>query len=492
MFLAMPLLTVSFLASLLNIITTRIKLLFIRKKEVVIFDSINEKSLTIAEKLSNCDTFFIFSNYKEEDDLRIKKLNALKVEEDICNIDIKFLNNKKITLCLFDSNEDNNLNKLLKLIEMYRDRDFKIYYITNNDLNTTILDSIDKGNIKLEIVNEKERVVYNVLEEKPLYLNALNKHISVLIVGCGNVGLEFLKTITWCGQMIDYTLTINVIDKNASKIREYINLVTPSILENYNYQFFDVDVNSDKMLNILDKIKDINYVIVTLPSEDLNIRTSLILRRYFLLKDRLFINKPIINLWISNPIKNKYIGDLINSKGDSYCLNAFGSIKDMYYDNSIIDSKLEKMARRVHLAYDKNDVNLENYYSKDYNVKSSRAFAFHIKYKLYSLGIDDTNIKSKFKNTNITSLLAINEHDRWVAYTRSIGYTLASISDVNKYKKITNSHVNHLAKVHPALVEYKDLSKVEKEIGVSLQDKDLFIVKAIPDILNSVKEDVDV
>ena len=58
-------------------------------------------------------------------------------------------------------------------------------------LSSTILDSVDKGNIQVEIVNEVERAVCEVLQEKPLFLNAIGHKISVLIVGAGKVGTEF-------------------------------------------------------------------------------------------------------------------------------------------------------------------------------------------------------------------------------------------------------------------------------------------------------------
>ena len=47
--------------------------------------------------------------------------------------------------------------------------------------------------------------------------------------------------------------------------------------------------------------------------------------------------------------------------------------------------------------------NLDNFYKKNYNIKSSRAFALHIKYKIYSVlkdkytGNIDEDIKN-FKN----------------------------------------------------------------------------------------------
>lgn len=495
--LIMPFLTVSFLASLLNGITTKLKLRFIIKKEVIIFSELNEKSITIAEKINNKDNIFIFANYlsNNEFDSRLKKLKALKLEENVDNIDIKYINSKNITYYILSNNEDEGMNQVLHLIDKYSQNHIKIYFITNNSMASTILDSANKGKIRLDIVNETERAVCKVLEEKPLYLNAKNKQISVLIIGCGKVGLEFLQTITWCGQIPGYSIEITVIDKNAHKIKEQIALNYPELLPNYNYNFIEVDVTSNKMEKMLDKISNINYIVIALNSEEDSLKSALILRRYFLNKNG-FNQQPIINIWIENPLKNKQINNLKNQKGNKYNLNAFGNIRQMYYSSPIINSQIEEMTKRVHFAYNPNSQNLDDFYEKDYNIKSSRAFAIHIKYKIYSIlkdkftgdiNQDMTNFKQCLKNPNTLDILIKNEHARWMAYMRSDGYKVATPDEVNNYKKVINSHINSLAKLHPALTDYDKLPQVEQAIGIPLQNKDKFIIQKIPDIVLGTK-----
>lgn len=113
------------------------------------------------------------------------------------------------------------------------------------------------------------------------------------------------------------------------------------------------------------------------------------------------------------------------------------------------------MTKEVHFAYD-NSKNLDNFYKKNYNIKSSRAFALHIKYKIYSVlkdkytgNIDEDikNFKKCLENKQTLDALIKNEHDRWTAYMRSDGYKLATKEEVNSYKNIIKSHVNSLAKL---------------------------------------------
>ena len=43
--------------------------------------------------------------------------------------------------------------------------------------------------------------------------------------------------------------------------------------------------------------------------------------------------KIYLNLLSENELKQKQISNLVNERNISYELNAFGSIKDMYYNN---------------------------------------------------------------------------------------------------------------------------------------------------------------
>ena len=168
---------------------------------------------------------------------------------------------------------------------------------------------------------------------------------------------------------------------------------------------------------------------------------------------------------------------------------------ELTLDSEFVDSTLEvleKMTKNVHLSYSPQDTELKEFYKKNYNIKSSRAFALHIKYKIYSIlkekytgkeEIDKKLFEQYIKEEAIMNKLIINEHNRWMAYMRSIGFKKATIEDVQKYKTQTNHHVNFLGKLHPALVEYDQLKEVEQKIGVPLQSKDRMILCNIGKIM---------
>ena len=472
LFIIMPIIAVGFILSFLEDVFVKTRLSLIKNKELHIFSEINEKSILLAKKLQNKNTQIVFTNINDKNKLNIKTIN---IKEKITNLKLK--NKRKIEFYMISNNEEQNLNETLELIEKYKDQEnIKINVINDTEEATTILDSTDKGKITLEIINEKERAIFNLLNEKPTFLNNINKTISILIVGCGKLGKEFLKDATWCSMIDGYKLKILVIDKNANKIKENINAEAPEFIENYDITFLNEDIKSEKSQEILKQKNDINYILVSMDNDEKNLETAIMLRRLFL---REFLREPIINLWVSNEHKRTQISNIVNEKKNSYNLNTFGSIENLYYQNNIVNSELEKLAIQIHLFYDPEDKNLKRYNKLEYNKRSSRASALHIKYKIYSV------LEEQFKNNmkenqkifkqkyskQIEEKLTKNEHERWVAYTRSIGYVKATIEQVEKYYEKSKSYVYYLARMHPALVEYEKLDKISKELSKITKEK---------------------
>ena len=490
LFLITPALTVSFIISYLEKLVDHVKFSLSKKKRTIIFSELNDKSLILARDYENDKkSSIVFANVKEKNDIKIKSIKLLEKVTDI-----KINSKNEVIFYIISSNEEKNLNEALELIDKYKDRDnTKIYVLDDNEEAPIILDSTDKGKIDVDIINEKERAIFNLLSNKPLFLNAINKTISILIVGCGNIGKEFLRDSVWCSMLPNYKLKILVIDNNADIIKEKINVEMPELLNNYDITFINEDIKSNKSIEMIKSNNDINYIMVSMENDDKNIETAIMLRRLFL---REFDREPIINLYIENDFKQEQVISLSNERGDSYKLNAFGSIDDLYRQNNIVDIELEKLAQQIHLTYDPLDKELKRYNSREYNKKTSRACALHIKYKLFAvLGdkyMEDMNknleLFRKKYNSKIEQELSKNEHDRWNAYMRSIGYVYVSTDEVKNYYKKTKHHVNYLARMHPALVSYDELDDVSKELSkitsknINLKDSDVKIVRLLKTI----------
>ena len=204
-------------------------------------------------------------------------------------------------------------------------------------------------------------------------------------------------------------------------------------------------------------------------------------------------SEPIINVFTNNQYKQDQITKLQNEKGNSYNLNGFGSISELYKQYTKDGSELEKLAIKVHLGYDPSDKELKRYNLREYNKRSSRSCAVHIKYKFFAILGDKyaNNMKENqrlFREiyyNKIEELLARNEHDRWMAYMRSIGYMKVDTDKVMSYFEKNKHYIDYLSRRHPGLVSYDELDKVSKELSnitsqnINLRESDKKIVELL-------------
>lgn len=526
---ALPFFTVSTLIAILSDLLKGIKFRNFKNKSLYFFSEMNEKSLMIAKYYVNNNSAVIFTNVENKKDNKTDTFKAIRISEKITEINLNNYDNN-IAIYMISENEERNLNDALEIMNKYKNKKIKIYVINNTEEAPTILDSAnreiinkiklterkkiltklgisdkvavdaevekkieeelmkvnlsDKEFLNVEIVNETERAIFNLLDKKPIYEGAINNVISLLIVGCGQVGKEFLKDALWCGMMVDYRFKALVVDIKADEIKKNIEAETPELLNNYDITFVNADIKSPNAIKAIEQVNDINYILVSMESDNKNLNTAIDLRRLFI---RYFERKPIINIWIENEYKKEQVNKLINERETAYDINAFGSIKDMYFDNKIVDSEIEKIGEKIHKAYRGNPV---DYYLNEYNKRSSRASGLHVKYKLYSILKENysndlhRNLKmfEKIHTDELEEILAKNEHDRWNAYMRTIGYTKATINEVRKYYPALNDHRDYLGRRHPALVPYEELDSVSyqlQNIGINkdLKSSDHDIVK---------------
>ena len=517
---ALPFLTVSTLIAFMADLYTDYKFSKLKNKNLYFFSEINEKSAMIAKCHISNNNAVIFTNVENEKDDKTDDFKAIKLSEKISEINFNKYDNN-INIYMISKNEEQNLNDALEIMDKYKNKKIKVYVINNTEEAPTILDSAnreiinkiklterkkiltklgvsdkvvvdaevekkieeefmkvdlsDKEFVNVEIVNETERAIFNLLDKKPIYEGAINNVISLLIVGCGQVGKEFLKDALWCGMMVDYRFKALVIDIKADEIKKNIEVETPELLNNYDITFVNADIKSPNAIEAIEQVNDINYILVSMETDNKNLDTAIDLRRLFI---RNYERKPLINIWIQNEYKKEQVNKLINENESAYDINAFGSIKDMYFDNKIVDSEIEKIGEKIHKAYRGNPA---DYYLNEYNKRSSRASALHVKYKLYSILREkySKNLSKDLKmfrdiyTEELEEILAKNEHDRWNAYMRTIGYTKATIDDVRRYYPILKDHKDYLGRRHPALVPFEELDNVSLQLQCIGINKDL-------------------
>jgi hypothetical protein len=503
-----PVLLLGFVLSFLEDATAGIKFVFLAKRNLYVFSGINERSVLLAEDIkrnpAHKKDLVVFCNVldKNADSVyeyarRAEIAGALCLKKSIEEVHVSIKNGKrKVCFILLDEDEAGNLKSAIALVEKYRDRlPVDIYTASTKTEAEIMLDSIPKGEIegkevRVRRIHETRNMVYRLIDERPLFLNVRHKKISVLIVGAGNVGFEALKAVSWCGRVEGYGLEITVVDREADAVRKRFAKQCPGIFREdpgnkaaEDWLFFAAaDVCQDDFIKVLEAHKDVNYVIVALGSEDLNIRTAVDIRTFYM-NERLDENAisantvcPLINVVVDNPYTSSLAYNLKNVQDMNYNLLPFGDIQALYKEESVLDSYYEKLALSVHYAYGSS---LKAFNNSEYNRKSSMSAAVHLKYRLYSLlgDLENTDWTQK-PSMDILRLfkagltrqklekLSVLEHERWNAYMRTEGFVCAGREEVEKYYPVVGRHYHVMARKHPCLVEWDGLDRVSEYVSV--------------------------
>lgn len=476
----LPFITVASIFEAIKKYFSQIKLFNPFKRNIHVFDEYSEKSLKFAVliKRNFPKDKIIFCTDGVIDGEEYLKTKAITLKEDITELDLRKSKGKVKFYCMNNS-DDIVLDETIKLIEKYqtpvnkfrysKDTKFKKFIIltfTNNEETKLVLDSIDKTDIIVNIVDEIQNSTYELLMDYPLYKATTENTIKTLVIGLGDRGLNIAKSMLWCGQIPKYNFEMNCIEKDIDKIKRF-HSECPDIfkhLDEYkidclNMDIRDVEFNSEMQK----KISGSNYIVIVTGDEELNIKIAKILRRYFLQTEQ---SLPLIYAWMEEGLKKEKIEK--NTK--EFGFKTFGDFTEIY-KATFQNSYLDKITLKVHLTYDPDDINLVDYNSSEYNKNSSRASAMHLEYKLFpyinkdKLGkFDKDEIKEILNDDKIMSEIAQCEHRRWVAFLRAEGYETANGKALKTYFDKTKSIKNHEMKLHPTLVKWSELEKTEKMI----------------------------
>lgn len=493
-------------------------------------------NINILESLIAKKPCAVFEEPVEELILRAKKIineapktiivffNAQKADQDF----LRFANENKIQL--FDSSwSDATVDEIFDTYEI------TLYSRKETDVpNKYALDSqglkFEKNRLVDKWVDDPLRIRFmdviamfcnSLLYQFPLYdLPAGRKDISVLLVGCGKLGMRMLKTAVWYGQLDGYTLKITVLDKDADRIQQIFYAQCPE-LKNYPIQFVNADVEQADFEETVKQCPDATYVCVATGSDELNISTA---EKLYCIFRRLHLEyTPPIFTRIRKVIK----AENFNEKGSFLSernIHLFGTSESVYANNCLFDTQLENLALAVHLCYcwaldaSKDSFEykkaLNDFYASEYSRRSSMAVALHISAKLRSCGvITDEQIKNRqfmpteenlahfeklLQDPVIRDQLIQKEHQRWNAFVRSEGYRSVDFETVKKYAPHTRSHKDDVAKLHPCILSWEELdvfqaqyNQLQQELNLkksNFKEYDEKIVVEIPKIIRKANE----
>lgn len=488
-----------------------------KKTPMYIFSEYNERSLAFTDSLKDTKCDIVFTEI-DDDTLTNKRANKrsfIYKEESICALEPCKTKDKEVHYFCLTKDEDKALSQALKLIEKLSQlpeeiqEKIHIYLFSTYKDYSTYIDSANKGLLNLHCVNEYETQVQNLLDKYPLISTSKNK-IHVLLYGFDNLNQIALKNIVWVGQIAGFTLKISIVGTYISDQVEKAKFNAPNLFnEKNNISVYDCKNQAEEFEVVKKHCNDANYIIVNGKTDNQTMEQGIELRRLFYCSDKTFTYCPPIYCYVNDVSKHNILKNLATAESNpkrkmSYDLIAFGCINEVYSCENLLNSDLENLSKNVHLAYEEIfsdgpiDVKeaLKRYNLFEVNKRSNRANALHIRYKLRLLGLDyvesDGEVGEELKNyytKESLDLLSRAEHDRWMAFLESEGWTQSTKEDVYAYRQSGISKGRHncpLLKKHPYICEYDAL----KELSIDLEGKDTTVydeqlILRIPDILGN-------
>ncbi len=470
-----PVLTLSFILSLVKNLSAYIRLCCSFGKDWYVFSELNEKSIALAQDIrknhSNAAVVFtdVFGGEEEasyELIEKAKEISAICFKRDIVTINFRpHSKNAQTILFTIGENETENVDQALKLIEMYKARvNVRIFVFSTRVDGEILLTKAEKGNVKVRRVNEVRSLVNrqlyhsgNKLFENAKEIGGGQKKISAVILGLGQHGTEMLKALTWYCQMDGYQIEIDAFDLDALAQDRFAALAPELMSEDYNGVIVPeeaeytirihagVDVNTKSFADCLSGLRDTTYTFISLGSDEANIRTAVNMRMLF---ERMKIH-PTIQAIVCNPDAKAALTGITNYRGQAYDIDFIGDTADSYSEDVILNSALEADALRRHLKWGEE----KEFWQYEYNYNSSVASAIHARARI-AQGIPGAEKKEEdLTDTEKTTIQKL-EHRRWNAYMRAEGYVYSGSPD----KKSRND----LAKMHHDLVDFSSLSEEEK------------------------------
>ena len=464
-----PVLTFSFVLSFFKNLSAYRKYLFCFKRDAYIFSVLNERVIILAESIRQIHpkAAIVFTDVKsgsiaDEFNKRAADVGAICFKKciDAVNLTVHSKNAQMVFFMMGDDDSDNT-ESTLSVIKTYKQRKNTRLYIFSERIETEMLMlPATEGDTEIKVfrVHETQSMVFNLLYQHSIFANAAEtatgeKSISAIIIGMGEVGIELLKALCWCGQMDGYRLIIHIFDKSETAETKFTaecpELMAYNRADKPGEPYYDitfhspVDYRTFLFTEQIKKIKNVTSVFISAGTDESNIDIALNIRA--LLEQA--GSYPDIFALVRNPQKAELISNhgLRNFKNQNFDITVFGDLKSQYSYDSVMRSKLEREALKLHLRWGAES----DFYKFEFNYRSSMALAIHAKWR------KECNISEK-------SLPEL-EHKRWNAYMRSIGYIYSGCHD--------KASRNDRAKMHHDLIPFGALNAEEAYKDIAMTQK---------------------
>ncbi|MGV8134427.1 MAG: NAD-binding protein [Mangrovibacterium sp.] len=307
----------------------------------------------------------------------------------------------------------------------------------------------------------------------------------VLIVGFGDTGSKVLRKLTEYGQFVGSAFRATVVDKDPAAKTGRFETRFPGMLSNYAIEFIEADAGKADFFSLIrNSVNVLDYIVVTLGNDDLNIRTAVSIRHLLLASAA----KPV-RLLVQ--VRDNHSYKRLFELPVPAAIEIFGREKDMFTERIIVRGSLEATARKIHHYYQSKKKESRSTLSWDEVSETERlsniSAAEHIHAKLALAGLTAREVGGfKTREDFAEHLgrerlenLAKGEHLRWNALYFTNGWTTWSLKDI---PDDSVSNKDQTRKLHACLVDWVDLSRVKDRFNEDYHQYDYENVLSIFDL----------
>lgn len=322
----------------------------------------------------------------------------------------------------------------------------------------------------IRLLDRYRTVMYELLQQKPLYECTDQKEIRVLVLGLGKVGKAFFRAAVSFSAMAGYETSFHIRDMEIDKQWHDLLLQYPQCDEDIQVDKKSMNVESEELLTLLDNAacngKPFTYIVLSLGDDERNIKVASRMARYY---RQQFWEKPstllpLICVNLEDKIKSDYVADFYKDLQPERPLHVFGSDNDTFSEGMLINRNLWAIARRLHSNLKGNDFAFWNEYER----RSSVACAAHASYHSKAM---ETFSMVKTHDQSFESLkgdqkekMVDAEHRRWMNYSRCEGMQFIAPQTAKRILEEMGTHVDTNARLTPCLVPTKDLDDLYKQL----------------------------
>lgn len=516
------------------------KMVLRRSSAVHVFSSLNRNSMDLMEYIADQyphDQIMVLEQKDSSEEL-IKRASVVKTifwKQDLNRL--KLLKNTEYTFYQMDENDNENLNAFMKLHRFVREHPQEIVDHTQIKCfvasdSAELVRRIDQyisrlkgSSVRTSFVNEQNNQAYYLFHQLKDLIRLPRDHYEIAVIGAGRLGRAIINTALWLFDRQNCQLTIHVVDRHARTVASHMKLACPEVLNadlesyfsgfdnaerNYDIRFYEEDADGEALEKIFAEGDVHPDLVISSCGDDIdNLRISERLLRILCRR-----NDSISCCPIAVRIRGDETFEVLNDTDDgSSGIRYFGNQSEKYAQIFAINTILEQMAEKVHLAYLNTNENSSRqvlydtgYYTLT-NHESSLALALSMEYKLKYILADVGEYTDKKKalsdyledEENMRQLCAM-EHDRWTAYQRISGWRRPSWHQAELTAQMHGNgrKIRHdRLLLHPAIVDNDELPQAEEKSDEILKgitenyapsdyvNKDAYILRKMPEILAS-------